>query len=109
MTSCPSTLTVPEVGGMKQVMGRDEAGDDFHQRRLARAVGAEQSDDTFINGERHIVEGELFAVLFGDMVDFDGHFHSNWTAKIEKKTQSVADNQKSSTFAASFNHPKSVF
>ena len=54
--------------------GRDEAGDDFHQRRLACAVGAEQADDTFINRERHVIEGELFAVLLGDMVDFDGHF-----------------------------------
>ena len=49
--------------------GRDEAGDDLHQRRLARAVGAEQTDDTFINSECHIIEGELFAVLLGDMVD----------------------------------------
>ena len=68
MTSCPSTLTVPEVGGIARG-GRDEAGDDLHQRRLARAVGAEQSDDTFINSERHVVEGELFSVLLGDMVD----------------------------------------
>ena len=54
--------------------GRDETGDDFHQRRLARTVGAEQSDDTFINRERDVIEGELFAVLLGDMVDFDGHW-----------------------------------
>ena len=53
--------------------GRDEAGDDFHQRRLARTVWAEQSNDTFINSERDVIEGELFAILLGDMVDFDGH------------------------------------
>jgi len=53
--------------------GRDEAGDDLHQRRLAGAVGAEQSDDTFINGERDVVEGELLAELLCYMLDFDGH------------------------------------
>ena len=53
--------------------GRDEAGDDFHQRRFARAVGPEQADDTFINRERYVIEGELLAVTLGDMVDFDGH------------------------------------
>ena len=42
--------------------------------RLARAVGSEQADDTFIDSERDVVEGELFAVLLGDMVDLDGHF-----------------------------------
>ena len=54
--------------------GRDEAGDDFHQRRLACAVGAEQADDAFMDGERHVIESELLAVTLGDMADFDGHF-----------------------------------
>ena len=65
--------------------GRDEAGDDLHQCRLARAVGTEQSDDTFINRERDVVEGELFAVLLGDMIDFDGHLLWILAAKLGKK------------------------
>ena len=89
--------------------GRDEAGDDLHQRRLACAVGAEQSDDTFINRERDVIEGELLAVALGDMVDFDGHLRWFWSAKIEKIVHSIASNQKSSTFATSFTHPKPVF
>jgi hypothetical protein len=51
----------------------------------------------------------LFSVALGDMVDFDGHFHSNWCAKIEKITQIVAINQKSRTFAASLDHPNLSF
>ena len=54
--------------------GRDEAGDDFHQGGLARTIGAEKADNTFINREGDVVEGELFTVLFGDILDFDGHF-----------------------------------
>ncbi len=62
--------------------GRNEAGDDFHQRRLARAVGTEQAYDTFINRKSHVIKGELFAITFGDMLNFDGHSYLNFAAKV---------------------------
>ena len=61
----------PEGAGI----GRVDAGDDFHQRRLAGAVLAHQRVDmAALQAERHVVEREHAGKGFADVGDFEQIF-----------------------------------
>ena len=57
---------------------KNEAGDDFHQSGFAGSIRAEKCHDAFVDIQRDIVEGELFAILFGDMIDLNSHLRKFW-------------------------------
>src|SRR5207302_10170943 len=52
--------------------GGEVPGQDAHGGGLSRPVGAEEADDLALgDGERHVADGRVIAVIFGQVLDVD--------------------------------------
>ena len=81
---------IESVYGRRSFVCAEVGGQDFHQRRFARAVRAQKTNDfAFFDRKRYVIERFLAAVMLGNLADCYGHI-KGFPANVIQKNKAGA-------------------